>query len=149
MGKLRGLLLLLISVMVLNGCKETPTDTSTPTYTELEVRNNSGSIDIWFVEQVLINVKPNVPSNEIYFNTNIKHSKSGSVSFKKEEVENNLKNLRVDLIVKYHPDGTQRERLTTYLDFTLGEKRIVNVICTNYFKPNECRGDGLEVTVVE
>ena len=53
MRKQKGLLLILISVMVLNGC-QIPTDTSTPTHAELEVRNNIGNVDYWFVNSITL-----------------------------------------------------------------------------------------------
>ena len=51
MRKLKWLLLLLISVMVLNGCRETQSSNNhEETSTYLEVRNNSGYVDSWYDE---------------------------------------------------------------------------------------------------
>ena len=67
----------------------------------------------------------------------------------KEEVENNLENLRVDLLINYQTGRTQLVKLTTYLDFTLAEKRVLNIFYTSYLKPNVYRTDSLEVIVIE
>ena len=147
MRKLKGLLLLLISVMVLNGCKETPSGNNhEETFTELEVRNNSGNVDTWFVYGVGVNGK----SLYNYTNgTEIRHGEWKRFSFTKDDVGGDLTDLIVGINIQYHDESTQREYVSTRLDFTLGERRVVRIDCMSFTKNEICRTDGLVLTSVE
>ena len=145
MRKLKGLLLLLIGVMVFNGCKETPSgNESVSTFTELEVRNNSGNYDTWFVYGVGVNGK----SLYNYTNgTEIRHGEWKRFSFTKDDVGGDLTDLVVGINIQYHDGSTQREYVSTRLDFTLGERRVVRIVCIELKTPTECKSDGITYTI--
>mgnify|MGYP003344183006 CR=1 FL=1 len=147
MGKLRGLLLLLISVMVFSGCKETPSSNeSVSTFTELEVRNNSGNVDTWFVIGVGVNGK----SLYNYTNgTEIRHGEWRRFSFTKDDVGGDLTDLIVGIRLQISNGSTQRDDVSTRLDFTLGERRVVRIDCVSFYNNERCRTDGLVLTSVE
>ena len=146
MRKLKGLFLLLISVMVLNGCKETPSSNeSVSTFTELEVRNNSGNVDTWFVYSVGVNGK----SLYNYTNgTEIRHGEWKRFSFTKDDVGGDLTDLGVGITLQISNGSTQRESVSTRLDFTLGERRVVRIDCIDFTR-GRCSTDGLVLTSVE
>ena len=147
MGKLKGLFLLLIGVMVFNGCKETPSSNeSVSTFTELEVRNNSGNVDTWFVIGVGVNGK----SLYNYTNgTEIKHGEWRRFSFTKDDVGGDLTDLIVGIRLQISNGSTQRDDVSTRLDFTLGERRVVRIDCVSFYNNERCRTDGLVLTSVE
>ena len=146
MRKLKGLLLLLISVMVLNGC-QTPTDTSTPTHTELEVRNNSGNVDFWFVNSISVGEK------QFYYyessNYEIRHGDKGIFTFTEDDVNGDLTDISVGIRLQYHDENVQRESVSLNLDFILGERRVIRVDCESLYNNERCRTDGLVLTIVE
>ena len=146
MRKLKGLLLLLIGVMVFNGCKETPSgNESVSTFTELEVRNNSGNYDTWFVYGVGVNGK----SLYNYTNgTEIRHGEWKRFSFTKDDVGGDLTDLGVGITLQISNGSTQRESVSTRLDFTLGERRVVRIDCIDFTR-GRCSTDGLVLTSVE
>lgn len=112
-GKLKGLLLLLISVMVLNGCKETPIGmVENPTHTELEIKNNINIKDRWWIELVEVNEDYN-------FGIEIEPQSSGMILFSEEKIGSNLTNLQVKLGIRYQGYMYSLITLTTHLDFTL------------------------------
>ena len=145
MIKLKGLFLLLISVMVLNGC-QTPTDTSSPTHTELEVRNNSGNVDTWFVYGVDVNGK------SLYnytYGTEIRHGEWRKFSFTKDDVGGDLTDVDVELKLQITNGSTLRESVSLNIHFILGERRVVRVDCVSLYNNKWCRTDGLVLTLVE
>ena len=154
MGKLRGLLLLLISVMVLNGCNETPSSNNhEETSTYLEVRNNSGYVDSWYDKPTyswfVYGVGVNGKSLYNYTNgTEIRHGEWKRFSFTKDDVGGDLTDLGVGITLQISNGSTQRGSVSTRLDFTLGERRVVRIDCIDFTR-GRCRTDGLVLTSVE
>ena len=141
MGKLRGLLLLLISVMVVIGCKETPSSmVENPTLTELEIKNNINIKDRWWVELVELNQDYN-------FDIEIEPQSSGVILFSEEKIGSDLTNLQVKLKIRYQGYMYSLITLTTHLDFKLGERRIIRVDCNNFYGDSLCRTDGIILTI--
>lgn len=154
MGKLRGLLLLMISVMVLSGCKETPSSNNhEETSSYLEVRNNSGYVDSWYDEPTyswfVYSVGVNGKSLYNYTNgTEIRHGEWKRFSFTKDDVGGDLTDLGVGITLQISNGSTQRESVSTRLDFTLGERRVVRIDCIDFTR-GRCSTDGLVLTSVE
>jgi len=154
MGKLRGLLLLLISVMVLNGCNKTPSSNNhEETSTYLEVRNNSGYVDSWYDKPTyswfVYGVGVNGKSLYNYTNgTEIRHGEWKRFSFTKDDVGGDLTDLGVGITLQISNGSTQRESVSTRLDFTLGERRVVRIDCIDFTR-GRCSTDGLVLTSVE
>ena len=146
MRKLKGLLLLLISVMVLNGCKETPSSNNhEETSTYLEVDNNSGIYNMWYVYGVGVNGK----SLYNYTNgTEIRHGEWRRFSFTKDDVGGDLTDVDVGITLKINDGSTIRISLSTRLDFTLGERRVVRIQCID-LKEGGCSSKDLVLTSVE
>ena len=154
MRKLKWLLLLLISVMVLNGCKETPSSNNhEETSTYLEVRNNSGYVDSWYDEPTyswfVYSVGVNGKSLYNYTNgTEIRHGEWKRFSFTKDDVGGDLTDLIVGIRLQISDGSTQRDDVSTRLDFTLGERRVVRIDCIDFTR-GRCSTDGLVLTSVE
>ena len=154
MRKLKGLLLLLISIMVLNGCNETPSSNNhEETSTYLEVRNNSGYVDSWYDEPTyswfVYSVGVNGKSLYNYTNgTEIRHGMWKRFSFTKDDVGGDLTDLGVGITLQISNGSTQRESVSTRLDFTLGERRVVRIDCIDFTR-GRCSTDGLVLTSVE
>ena len=106
--------------MVLNGCKETPSSNeSVSTFTELEVRNNSGNVDTWFVYGVGVNGK------SLYnytYGTEIRHGEWRKFSFTKDDVGGDLTDVDVELKLQITNGSTLRECITQYTFYIRGEK---------------------------
>ena len=149
MGKLKGLLLLLISIMVLNGC-QTPTDTSTPTHTELEVRNNSGNVDYWFVNSITIGETQTYQYG--YDDYQIRHGDNGYFLFNEEDIRSDLKDVSIGILLQSKDEGGNGiwKQFTFNLNFKIGESRVVRVDCESYIDNSErCKMDGLVLIIVE
>jgi len=141
MIKLKGLLLLLISVMVLNGCKETPSGmVENLTHTELEIKNNINIKDRWWVDRVEVNEDYN-------FGIEIEPQSSRVILFSEEKIGSDLTNLQVKLGIRYQGYTYFLKTLTTHLDFKLGERRIIRVDCNNFYSDGLCRTDGIILTI--
>jgi len=139
--------ILLLSVILLTSCKESPSgNTSIPEATSLEVRNNSGHVDSWFVNSI------SVGGNQLYYfgssNYEIRHGDKGIFSFTKEDVGGDLNGLTVGVRLQYHIENVQRESLFLTLDFKLGERRVVRIDCTK-FSNELCSPSGLVLVSVE
>lgn len=138
--------MLLLSVILLTSCKETPSGSdSVSAFTELEVINNSGNVDVWFVYYVGVSGK-SLYTHQI--GKEIRHGNSGSFSFKKDDVGGDLTAIDVVVMLQYHDESTQKQSVSTTLDFTLGQSRVVRVDCVSFIKEN-CRHDGLVLTSVD
>jgi hypothetical protein len=132
--------------MVLNGCKETPSSNNhEETSTYLEVRNNSGYVDSWFVYSVGVNGK----SLYNYTNgTEIRHGEWKRFSFSKDDVGGDLTDVDVGITLKINDGSTIRISVSTRLDFTLGERRVVRIDCID-LKEGGCSSKDLVLTSVE
>ena len=143
MGKLSGLLLLLISVMVFSGCKETPSSmVENPTLSELEIKNNLNIKDRWWVELVEVNEDYN-------FRIEIEPQSNGVILFSEYEVSK-LTNLDVRIKtfnIGYDSGNNVITPTPLYLDFTLGERRVVRIVCIELKTPTECESDGITYTI--
>jgi len=144
MGKLKGLLLLLISVMVLNGCKETPSgNESVSTFTELEVR-----VDYELGNMFLYGVEVNGKSIYTYTSgRKISQGEWSRFSFTKDDVGGDLTDVFVEITLQTTDYYYTRWDVSTRLDFTLGERRVVRVDCIDY--NNGCGRGDLVLTSVE
>ena len=108
----------LLSVILLTSCKETPSgDTVESTRTSLEVRNNSGNVDFWFVDRI------SVGGTQLYSNYSsnyeIRHGDKGIFSFTKEDVVGDLNGLVITVLIQAHNESVQTERESIILDFKL------------------------------
>ena len=141
--------ILLLSVILLTSCKETPSgNTVESTTTSLEVRNNSGHVDSWFINYITVG------GTQLYssFSSNyeIRHGDKGIFSFTKEDVGGDLNGLTVGVMLQKHSENVQKGSVSITLDFTLGEKRIVRVGCESFYgNPERCKGDSLTLVSVE
>ena len=144
---MKNLGLLFFGLILLTSCKETPSgNTVESTTTSLEVRNNSGHVDFWFVNSI------SVGGNQLYYfgssNYEIRHGDKGIFSFTKEDVGGDLNGLTVGVRLQYHNENVQRESLFLTLDFKLGERRVVRIDCTK-FSNEFCSPSGLALVSVE
>ena len=137
--------LFLLSVILLTSCKESPSgNTAIPESTSLEVRNNSGNVDFWFVDRI------SVGATQLYsaFSSNyeIRHGDKGIFSFTKEDVGGDLNGLVITVLIQAHNQNVQTESESITLDFKLGERRVVKIDCTRFTSNNErCVPSGLSL----
>ena len=141
--------MLLMSVIILTSCKETPSSTTTEsTTTILEVRNNSGNDFYWFVYNVTLD------DNQIWHhghsNYEIRHTDKGIISFTEEMAGGDLNDVIVRVTLQAHNESVHREVESLTLDFKLGERRVVRVDCTVFRnEQKECNPIGLSLVLVE
>ena len=146
---MKNLGLLFFGLILLTSCKETPSgNTVESTTTSLEVRNNSGHVDFWFVNSI------SVGWNQLYYfgssNYEIRHGDKGIFSFTKEDVGGDLDSLVVTVHIQAHNENVQTEKESITLDFKLGERRVVRIGCTRFTSNNErCVPSGLSLESVE
>ncbi len=146
---MKNLGLLFFGLILLTSCKETPSgNTVESTTTSLEVINNSGHVDFWFVNSI------SVGGNQLYYfgssNYEIRHGDKEIFSFTKENVGGDLNGLTVGVMLQKHSENVQKGSVSITLDFTLGEKRIVRVGCESFYgNPERCKGDSLTLVSVE
>ena len=120
---------ILISLFLLYGCKETPSGVSIdPNTTELEIKNDLNIDDPYFIEWVYIDWGIQGYSLDKRFT--IRPGESGGVSFTLDEVSK-LTNLDVRITI-FNTDYDSGNIVITptplYLDFRLGERRVVRIV---------------------
>ena len=119
----------LLSVVLLTSCMVTPSSNNQEeTSTYLEVSNNSGNVDFWFINYITVG------GTQLYssFSSDyeIRHGEKVIFSFTKEDVGGDLNGLIVDVQLQRHNQNVQTESEFLTLDFKLGEKRVVRIDCT-------------------
>lgn len=141
-------LVILISLFLLYGCKETPSGVSIdPNTTELEIKNDLNIGDPYFIEWVYINW--GIQGYKLDKRFTIRHGESGVVSFTEDEVSK-LTNLDVRITI-FNTDYDSGNYVITptplYLDFTLGERRVVRIVCIELKTPTECESGKITYTI--
>ena len=141
-------LVILISLFLLYGCKETPSGVSIdPNTTELEIKNDLNIGDPFYVERVYIDLGNQ--GHSLDKKLQVRHGESGVVSFTEDEVSK-LTNLDV-LITLFNTDYDRGNEVVSpsplYLDFTLGERRVARIVCIELKTPTECEWDGITYTI--
>ena len=141
-------LVILISLFLLYGCKETPSGVSIdPNTTELEIKNDLNIGDPFYVEWVYID--RGIQGYSLDKRFTIRHGESGVVSFTEDEVSK-LTNLDVRITI-FNTDYDSGNNVVSpqpfYLDFTLGERRVVRIVCIELKTPTECESDGITYTI--
>ena len=143
-------LVILISLFLLYGCKETPSGVSIdPNTTELEIKNDLNIGDPFYVERVYIERNPQGYS--LNRKLQVELGESEVISFTKYEVSK-LTNLDVRIItfnIGYDSGNNVITPTPLYLDFTLGERRVVRIVCIELKTPTECESDGITYTIEE
>jgi hypothetical protein len=139
---------ILISLFLLYGCKETPSGVSIdPNTTELEIKNDLNIGDPFYVERVYID--RGIQGYSLNKKLQVRHGESGVVSFTEDEVSK-LTNLDVRIIT-FNTDYDEGNNVISptplYLDFTLGERRVVRIVCIELKTPTECESDGITYTI--
>jgi uncharacterized lipoprotein YajG len=139
---------ILISLFLLYGCKETPSGVSIdPNTTELEIKNDLNIGDPFYVERVYID--RGIQGYSLNKKLQVRHGESGVVSFTEDEVSK-LTNLDVRIItfnIGYDSGNNVITPTPLYLDFTLGERRVVRIVCIELKTPTECESDGITYTI--
>jgi len=130
---------ILISLFLLYGCKETPSGVSIdPNTTELEIKNDLNIGDPPFDGYVLIDNQYDC-CNSWYLvekEIDLQRGESIVISFTEDEVSK-LTNLDVHI---FYNDPI-------YLDFRLGERRVVRIICLELKTPTECESGKISYTI--
>ena len=139
---------ILISLFLLYGCKETPSGVSIDlNTTELEIKNDLNIGDPFYVERVYID--RGIQGYSLNKKLQVRHGESGVVSFTEDEVSK-LTNLDVRIIT-FNTDYDEGNNVISptplYLDFTLGERRVVRIVCIELKTPTECESDGITYTI--
>ena len=141
-------LVILISLFLLYGCKETPSGVSIdPNTTELEIKNDLNIGDPFYVERVYIERNPQGYS--VNKKLQVELGESEVISFTKYEVSK-LTNLDVRIKtfnIGYDSGNNVITPTPLYLDFTLGERRVVRIVCIELKTPTECESDGITYTI--
>ena len=141
-------LVILISLFLLYGCKETPSGVSIdPNTTELEIKNDLNIGDPFYVERVYIERNPQGYS--LNKKLQVELGESEVISFTEYEVSK-LTNLDVRIItfnIGYDSGNYVITPTPLYLDFTLGERRVVRIVCIELKTPTECESDGITYTI--
>ncbi len=141
-------LVILISLFLLYGCKETPSGVSIdPNTTELEIKNDLNIGDPFYVERVYIERNPQGYS--LNRKLQVELGESEVISFTEYEVSK-LTNLDVRIItfnIGYDSGNNVITPTPLYLDFTLGERRVVRIVCIELKTPTECESDGITYTI--
>ena len=139
---------ILISLFLLYGCKETPSGVSIdPNTTELEIKNDLNIGDPFYVERVYID--RGIQGYSLNKKLQVRHGESGVVSFTEDEVSK-LTNLDVRITIfntDYDSGNNVVSPTPLYLDFTLGERRVVRIVCIELKTPTECESDGITYTI--
>ena len=141
-------LVILISLFLLYVCKETPSGVSIdPNTTELEIKNDLNIGDPFYVERVYIEL--GIEGYSLNKKLQVRHGESDVISFTEDEVSK-LTNLDV-LITIFNTDYDEGNNVISptplYLDFTLGERRVVRIVCIELKTPTECESDGITYTI--
>ena len=132
----------LLSVVLLTSCMVTPSSNNQEeTSTYLEVSNNSGNEDFWFINYITVGGTQLYSSFSSYYE--IRHGEKVIFSFTKEDVGGDLNGLIVDVQLQRHNHNVQTESEFLTLDFKLGEKRVVRIDCTKSFFNGICTPSGL------
>ena len=141
-------LVILISLFLLYGCKETPSGVSIdPNTTELEIKNDLNIGDPFYVERVYIERNPQGYS--LNRKLQVELGESEVISFTKYEVSK-LTNLDVRIItfnIGYDSGNNVITPTPLYLDFTLGERRVVRIVCIELKTPTECESGKITYTI--
>ena len=141
-------LVILISLFLLYGCKETPSGVSIdPNTTELEIKNDLNIGDPFYVERVYIERNPQGYS--LNRKLQVELGESEVISFTEYEVSK-LTNLDVRIItfnIGFDSGNNVITPTPLYLDFTLGERRVVRIVCIELKTPTECESDGITYTI--
>ena len=141
-------LVILISLFLLYGCKETPSGVSIdPNTTELEIKNDLNIGDPFYVERVYIERNPQGYS--LNRKLQVELGESEVISFTEYEVSK-LTNLDVRIItfnIGYDSGNNVITPTPLYLDFTLGERRVVRIVCIELKTPTECESGKITYTI--
>lgn len=132
-------LVILISLFLLYGCKETPSGVSIdPNTTELEIKNDLNIDDPPFDGYVLIENKYDCCNSwySIEKEIDLQYGENVVISFTEEEVSK-LTNLDVRI---FYNDPI-------YMDFRLGERRVVRIVCLELKTPTECESGKITYTI--
>ena len=130
---------ILISLFLLYGCKETPSGVSIdPNTTELEIKNDLNIDDPPFDGYVLIENKYDCSNSwySIEKEIDLQYGENVVISFTEEEVSK-LTNLDVRI---FYNDPI-------YMDFRLGERRVVRIVCLELKTPTECESGKITYTI--
>lgn len=130
---------ILISLFLLYGCKETPSGVSIdPNTTELEIKNDLNIDDPPFDGYVLIENKYDCCNSwySIEKEIDLQYGENVVISFTEEEVSK-LTNLDVRI---FYNDPI-------YMDFRLGERRVVRIVCLELKTPTECESGKITYTI--
>ena len=130
---------LLISLFLLYGCKETTSGVSIdPNTTELEIKNDLNIDDPPFDGYVLIENKYDCCNSwySVEKEIDLQYGENVVISFTEEEVSK-LTNLDVRI---FYNDPI-------YMDFRLGERRVVRIVCLELKTPTECESGKITYTI--
>ena len=134
---------ILISLFLLYGCKETPSGVSIdPNTTELEIKNDLNIDDPSFDGYVLIEYKDDCCNSwySVEKEIDLQHGENVVISFTEDEVSK-LTNLDVRIRGWFNDP--------IYLDFRLGERRVVRIVCLELRTPTKCESGKISYTIEE